>query len=469
MATAVSAAAAAVLRESAGMTGQIVRWTKNSLYANKQAMEDASHRILAPPVLVLAKDVALRLQQQQARVEFLEGYMQKSLEGGGNQEQINPNVHNSGTDADKKIITPANSQPYWWKQMPDGHPIAISADDVNKRETVLEKARQNLHNLNILHQNTKEIARTFWHHLEHKTDPVLDKREQKWLKACFRQIRDRHAMTVENLAEVAITTRPYWDPASAAPMDTTMMNFLRGRLGVSLLCEHALAPQGLIHVDCHILTVLEEAISEAKLLCESYYSHMVTAAPEVVVVNQTENRCETFTIVPPFLHHAMVELLKNAMAASMERMTKEMEISSCSNVLPPTIYVIIHDHHDDDDTSYLSIDVVDQGGGFKNPELDKDTSILFEFVRTKKTVWDRLDDQQSYSETRSPMQGLGVGLCLSRIMMQHFGGDLELASHPPLLQQQSLEVDTLEPGVVASIKLLKNLDTPEPLLGLNEP
>lgn len=464
MAAAASAAVAAALRESAGMTGQIVRWTKNSLYRNKQAMEDPSHRILAPPVLDLARDVALRLQQQQARVEFLEDYMQKTLEGGGNPEQINPNA-----DADKKIITPSYSQPYWWKQMRDGCPVVISADDINKRETALEKARQNLHNLNILHQNTSEIARTFWHHLERKTDPVLDKREQKWLKACFRQIQDRHAMTVENVAEVAITTRPYWDATSAAPLDATIMNFLRGRLGVSLLCEHALAPQGVIHVNCHLRTVLEEAISEAKVLCESHYSHMVTAAPEVVIVDQTLNQSDMFTTVPIFLHYALVELLKNAMAVSMERMTKEMEISSCSNVLPPTIYVSINDHHDDDDKSYLSIDVVDQGGGFKNPELAKDASILFEFVRTKKTLWDRLDDQQTYAETRSPMQGLGVGLCLSRIMMQHFGGNLELASHPPLGQQHSLEVDTLKPGVVASIKLLKNMDTPEPLLGINEP
>jgi hypothetical protein len=460
-----AAAASAALRETVGMTGQVVRWTKNSLYRNKQAMEDPSHRILAPPVLDLARDVALRLHQQQARVEFLQDYVQKSLEG--NQEQVNPNTP-AGADADRKIITPSYSQPYWWKQMQDGRPVVISADDVNKRETALEKARQNLHNLNVLQQNTKEIAKTFWHHLEHKTDPVLDKREQKWLKACFRQIRDRHAMTVENVAEFAITTRPYWDPAAAPLLDTAMMNFLKGRLGVSLLCEHALAPQGIIHVDCHLLTVLEEAISEAKLLCESHYSHLHTAAPEVVIVTQTINRSDMFTIVPPFLHYAMVELLKNAMAKSMELMTKEMEISNCSNVLPPTIYVSIDDHHDDDDNSYLSIDVVDQGGGFKNPELAKDPSILFEFVRTKKTVWDRLDDQQTYAETRSPMQGLGVGLCLSRIMMQHFGGNVELASHPPLRQQQSLEVDTLKPGVVASIKLLKNLDAPEPLLGISE-
>eukprot|EP00797_Seminavis_robusta_P016579 Sro2476_g328770.2 (469) ;mRNA; f:6192-7598 len=460
---------------TAGAAGKIVRWTKNSLARNKQAMIDPSNfsRVLAPPVLDLARDVSLRLQDQRSQVEKLQDYVTKSLEGGSlgsvSQENIDPNVGTPTAEKNKKVIA-TSSQPYWWNQLQKEEKTMMTSEERQKRRQALEKARQNLHNLNKLHENTQEIAETFWAHLETNKmeNPVLDKREQKWLKATFRQIRDRHALTVEDLAEFAITTRPYWDPA--LPLDDTVMDFLRGRMGVQLLCEHALSPKGMIYKDCHLLSVLEDATNEAQLLCESHYSHLVTAAPEVVIVTQTIDRSDEFTIVQPWIHYVLVELLKNAMAVSMERMTKEMEASSCSNVLPPTIFIAIDDHHDEEDKSYLSIDVLDQGGGFKNPDLAQNTDILFDFVRTKKTMWDRLDDQQTYAETRSPMQGLGVGLCLSRLMMQHFGGTVELASHPPLSlrKKQSLigdssVVDSLEAGCIASIKLLKDLDHKEPL------
>ena len=304
-------------------------------------------------------------------------------------------------------------------------------------------------------------------------------------------------MTVENLAEFVITTRPYWETPQS--LDTTVMDFLRGRLGVQLLCEHYLSPYhhdssdhtnngGIICVDCHLQTVLEDAISEARILCESNYSHLVTAAPEVVIVHKTLNRNDQFTIVRPWVHYVLVELLKNAMAVSMERMCREQQQqpngngngngndeNESSNCLPPPIYISIDDHHDEQQQKgFVSIDVLDQGGGFQNPDLAHNTDILFDFVRTKKTMWDRLDDQQTYAMVRSPMQGLGVGLCLSRLMMQHFGGTVELQQHPPLSlrQKQALMigddngnggVGELQTGCIASIKLVKDLDHPEQL------
>ncbi|CAB9529604.1 expressed unknown protein (Partial), partial [Seminavis robusta] len=220
-----SAAAAAILpitetaatRMTAGAAGKIVRWTKNSLARNKQAMIDPSNfsRVLAPPVLDLARDVSLRLQDQRSQVEKLQDYVTKSLEGGSlgsvSQENIDPNVGNGNPTAEKnKKIIATSSQPYWWNQLQKEEKTMMTSEERQKRRQALEKARQNLHNLNKLHENTQEIAETFWAHLEtNKTEnPVLDKREQKWLKATFRQIRDRHALTVEDLAEFAITTRP---------------------------------------------------------------------------------------------------------------------------------------------------------------------------------------------------------------------------------------------------------------------
>lgn len=439
---------------SRNMASKITRWSLNSLARAKRDMVDPQNgAILARPVLDMAQDVTVRLGEQQTHVERLQEYVQERLE----RRQPEERQQNMNTNS-KVIATSSYLQPYWWKQMqkqPD--------ENTEQKEAALKKARQNLHNLNMLHESTQEIAQTFTNHLENKPDDVLDKRERKWLKAAFSQIRDRHALTVENLAEFVITTRPYWETPVA--MDDTVMDFLCGRLGVQLLCEHALAPRGIIETDCELKTVLQEAISEAQLLCESNYSHLVTAAPEVVIVSHTLDRKDQFTIVRPWVHYVLVELLKNAMAVSMERMTND---ENTCNLLPPTIYLSIDDHHQSAEDNYLSIDIMDQGGGFSNPDLAKNTDILFEFVRTKDRLWDRLDDQQTYAMMRSPMQGLGVGLCLSRLMMQHFGGTVDLSSHPPLgvQYQQTLTADgrdELQSGCVASIKLLKDLDHPEHL------
>ena len=68
------------------------------------------------------------------------------------------------------------------------------------------------------------------------------------------------------------------------------------------MCEHYLAPSfdeghGIVCVECPLDAVPEDAIQEASSLCKSNYSHLVTAAPEVVIVNQTIGRKDQFTIV----------------------------------------------------------------------------------------------------------------------------------------------------------------------------
>jgi len=519
---------------------KISQWSLNSLIRMKQEMVDPTNtaRVFLPTARELVQDVALRLDQQKYNVEQMEQFVH-----GLNHPYEH---HHADNNNDKKVIDTC-TEPFWWKQADHK-----DTPQDRERQTHLEKAEKNLHDLKVLHENTYGIAQTLFAHLDEKftaasststgagsssstaivnsqtgasSSEYLDKKETKWIKAALRQIRDRHAMTVENLAEFVITTRPYWNSLSTKTekeiedfMDGLVMDFLRGRFGIQLLCEHYLSPypnaslvdnnnkvlggSGIVCVECALQTVLEDAISEARILCESHYSHLNTAAPEVVVVVD-ENSNLNFTIVRPWVHYVLVELLKNAMAKSMERMMEENAIEYLdnddsdssssnmgSNVLPPTIYISIHnedDHeHDHNDTSdkskgptYLSIDVMDQGGGFaNNPVLAKSTDILFEFVKTKKHMWDRLDEQQTYATVRSPMQGLGVGLCLSRLAMQHFGGTVELKQHPPLsLENQaalrmtmggSVVVGDLNAGCVASIKLVKDLDHPEHLFASDD-
>jgi len=61
--------------------------------------------------------------------------------------------------------------------------------------------------------------------------------------------------------------------------------------------------------------------------------------------------------------------------------------------------------------------------------------------------WDRLNVQQSYAPVRSPLNSLGVGLPVSRMMLRHFGGDVALRA------RQADDGDFGGPGCVATITL----------------
>jgi len=78
------------------------------------------------------------------------------------------------------------------------------------------------------------------------------------------------------------------------------------------------------------------------------------------------------------------------------------------------------------ENGFLIIDIADEGLGLP-VSSQHDVERLFQIGHSSEGKrWDRLDEQQSYAAVRSPLSSLGVGLPVSRIMMQHFGGDLEL-------------------------------------------
>jgi hypothetical protein len=66
---------------------------------------------------------------------------------------------------------------------------------------------------------------------------------------------------------------------------------------------------------------------------------------------------------------------------------------------------------------------MDQGLGLDHAGIQR----AFQFAESSSQQrWDRLDEQQSYGMVRAPIGSLGVGLPLSRMMMQMFGGDVRL-------------------------------------------
>lgn len=222
--------------------------------------------------------------------------------------------------------------------------------------------------------------------------------------------------------------------------------FFRGRFGVQLLCNHYVAldkgrkATGEVAMDCSIRDVVDDAVTEAKHLCEAHFS----SSPAVVIDESTVDSA-TAAVIRPWLTFTLVELLKNAMSVSVQgsELLATDYYTDEDDINHPPIHINVE--HED---GYMLIHIHDLGGGLPTGVLP---SSLFSFAQTDK-LWDRMDDQTTYAMTRSPLRGLGAGLFLSRLTMQHFGGTVGL--------QNRHDNSSKQVGCTATVRL--NLDTSQP-------
>ena len=160
-------------------------------------------------------------------------------------------------------------------------------------------------------------------------------------------------------------------------------------------------------------------------------------------INDDEN------FIPPplirsWLHHALVEVTKNAMTSNVQRLIMQQSSTAAAVSLPPPVQINIDKKELPNESKFLRIQIKDQGTGLKN----RDQAFGFAQSSTQKR-WNRLEEQQSYAAVRQPLGSLGVGLPLSLLMMRVFGGDLDLSNHDK-------EGDGIDSGCTAT--LLVNYD-----------
>jgi len=383
-------------------------------------------------------------------------------------------------------------------------------DDAKRMEKERNDTLKELTNLEILHADTFALT----HHLLSNDKPTLTRfspADRNLLASTFEQIRSRHAPTVETLADVVINLRNmdtrrqnhnHNNDRDDDDDDNTLLvqptiatitklieSFLHERLAIQFLCDHYVGlhrgkPNGGIHVDCNLMDVVRDAVVEATSVCDAnlgiapavvYVSSSSSlggdVGVEVVGVNGGGEGCSV-TLVRPYVHHALVELLKNAMASSVQRSIRSSRSGvedgdgdGDSWILPPTdIYlrIIVVDNDDtdtdtDDDGGYISCEIIDQGIGLGSVDphhhhhyhhnststtttntikpietahpntTDYADTTAFKFTHTSSPQrWDRIEEQQSYATVRAPLGSLGVGLTSSRMMMRMFGGDVRL-------------------------------------------
>ena len=128
-------------------------------------------------------------------------------------------------------------------------------------------------------------------------------------------------------------------------------------------------------------------------------------APEVIMSGRLDL---TFPYIPTYLHYMLLELLKNAMRATVERH------GHSGNPYPP-VKVIIADGQDNED---VAIKVADVGGGIPRSHMKKIWSYLF--TTADPTIQEGFIGDADHDPNNSPLAGLGFGLPISRSYARYF-------------------------------------------------
>jgi pyruvate dehydrogenase kinase 2/3/4 len=142
------------------------------------------------------------------------------------------------------------------------------------------------------------------------------------------------------------------------------------------------------------------------MMCERKYG----VAPDLEINGRLDL---TFPYMPTHLHYILLELLKNAMRATVENHGVDADDY-------PPVGVIIADGTANED---VVIKVTDEGGGIPRSQMDKIWSYLF--TTADPSVQEGFIADHS---AESPIAGLGYGLPISRSYARYFGGDIDLMS-----------------------------------------
>ncbi|TIA72385.1 hypothetical protein E3P91_02077 [Wallemia ichthyophaga] len=234
-------------------------------------------------------------------------------------------------------------------------------------------------------------------------------------------IKRRHDSVVPTIAQGVLEYKQH--QRSAGGVDTDIQSFLdrfyMSRIGIRFLIgQHvalnALTPHhpdyvGIICKRTNVRDVCDEAIDNARFIAEDHYALFKPPQVQLICPPNLE-----ISYVPGHLNHIVFEIIKNSLRAVIERFGVDAE-----DQMPP-IKVIVAAGNED-----ITIKISDEGGGIPRSAIP----LIWTYMYTT-MEGSALDPEfeQSGSDYKAPMAGLGYGLPLSRLYARYFGGDLRLIS-----------------------------------------
>lgn len=193
--------------------------------------------------------------------------------------------------------------------------------------------------------------------------------------------------------------------------------FYMSRIGIRFLAGQYLTLRdsnskpnhiGMICLDTSPSSCVRQAAADATLMCRRHFGR----CPMIQISGCLDL---TFPYIPTYLHYILIELLKNALRATMEKHEKSDKL--------PVVRVIIADGTENED---VVIKVADEGGGIPRSQTDKIWSYLYT-TASPKVQQSFIGDESDFSK-QSPLAGLGYGLPIARSYCRYFGGELDLLS-----------------------------------------
>ncbi|KAG1444718.1 hypothetical protein G6F55_012232 [Rhizopus delemar] len=231
------------------------------------------------------------------------------------------------------------------------------------------------------------------------------------------RVKRRHDPVVTTVAQGILEYKEY---LNSPLIDTEVQQFLdrfyMSRIGIRMLIGQHVAlyrgPStknyvGVICTKTNIREVAQDAIDNAKFICEDHYG--LFKAPEVHMFCPGDIE---FMYVPSHLSHMIFELLKNSLRAVVERYGPDYE-----DEYPPIKLVIAHGKED------ITIKISDEGGGIPRSGIPLVWTYMYTTAQAQE-----LEPGFNQSDFKAPMAGFGYGLPISRLYARYFGGDLKLIS-----------------------------------------
>lgn len=225
-------------------------------------------------------------------------------------------------------------------------------------------------------------------------------------------IKKRHDTVVPTIAQGVLEYKKHRQHFNKG-VDTDIQSFLdrfyMSRIGIRFLIGQHIAlntahqPKDYVGIICkstNVRDVCDEAIDNARFIAEDHYALFKPPQVQLICPEDLE-----ISYVPGHLNHIVFEIIKNSLRAVIERFGVDAE-----DQMPP-IKVIVAAGNED-----ITIKISDEGGGIPRSAIP----LIWTYMYTT-MEGSGLDPEfeQSGSDYKAPMAGLGYGLPLSRLYARY--------------------------------------------------
>jgi len=264
----------------------------------------------------------------------------------------------------------------------------------------------------------------------------------------LRSIFLEHSSVVQQMAlgvlefrdEIQNSPMTQWDAEIQQDVDSLLNRFYTARIGLRLLVEQHITSRdnqkgfsGVIQKDCNLCNLAMGAAEDARYLAQAHLGD----APEITVHGALD---ASFTYVPSHIYYCILELLKNSVRATVEhhrRMGGKGEM--------PAVRIVIADGNED-----MTIKIADEGGGIPRSEMN----LVWTYLHSTAKRPSAFSTAGGSGEKGSALAGYGVGMPLSRLYAEYFGGSMDVKSMESIGTDAYLHLNRLGhnceriPGVV---------------------